>query len=195
MEEAMDQKHKYQFKTLLTFDEYNKLLKRFNGFASDVQTNHYFDTKRFSLKALEASLRVRNKEGLELTLKRKNRYQLLDTTISIDQNFFDELKETGVLPECEISKQLYSMIGDQKLFNYISLSTSRIYLSYKSGIVLIDKSEYLEETDYELSFLVSNYKEGKNEFIQLINELEIVYTKSEKKIKRAMQAYKRHISN
>ncbi len=191
----MDQKHKYQFKTLLTFDEYNKLIKRFKGFASDVQTNHYFDTNRFSLKALGSSLRVRDKEGLELTLKRKKKYMVQDTTIDIDQDFFDELKETGILPECEVKGPLGTMIGDQKLVNYISLSTSRIYLSYKNGIVLIDKSKYLDVVDYELSYLVSNYKEGKSEFIQLINELDIVYTKSEKKIKRAMNAYKRYVSN
>ena len=191
----MESRNKFQFKTLLTLDEYIKLLKRFNGFTTDVQTNHYFDTSRFSLKALDASLRIRERETLELTLKRKKGYALQDLTLPVDRDFFDELKATGVLPENEIKTQLIPLIGDQKLFNYISLSTTRIYLTYKSGLVLIDKSEYLNTIDYELSFLVSNYNEGKKEFIQLINELGITYTKSEKKIKRALKAYKRYISN
>lgn len=191
----MEQKHKYQFKTLLTLEEYIKLLKRFSGYTSDVQTNHYFDTARFSLKALDASLRIRERDTLELTFKRKKGYAMQDFTIPVDQAFFDELKETGVLPDIEIKSQLNALIGDQKLTNYISLSTTRIYLSYKSGIVLIDKSEYLNTIDYELSFLVSNYNEGKKEFIQLISELGITYTKSEKKIKRALKAYKKYISS
>ena len=191
----MDKEHKYQFKSLLTLDEYIKLLKRFSGYTSDHQTNHYFDTSRFSLKALDASLRVREKEKLELTFKRKKGYMTQEITIPIDQDYFDEIKETGVLPEGDIKTQLNSLIGNQKLFNYISLSTTRIYLSYKSGLVLIDKSEYLNTIDYEISFLVSNYNEGKKEFVQLINDLGITYTKSEKKIKRALKAYKRYISS
>lgn len=192
----MDTKHKFQFKTLLSLDEYIRLLKRFNGYTSDTQTNHYFDTTRFSLKALDASLRVRERDTLELTFKRKKGYTMQEITLPIDQNFFDKLKETGEIPEeNEIKLQLIPLIGKQKLHNYISLSTTRIYLTYKSGLVLIDKSEYLNEIDYELSFLVSNYNEGKKEFIQLINELGITYTKSEKKIKRALKAYKKYISS
>jgi uncharacterized protein YjbK len=196
MEDVMDTKHKFQFKTLLSLEEYIKLLKRFSGYTTDTQTNHYFDTPRFSLKALDASLRVRERENLELTFKRKKGYTMQDITLPIDREFFEKLKATGVIPEeNEIKLQLAPLIGKQKLHNYISLSTTRIYLSYKSGLVLIDKSEYLNEIDYELSFLVSNYNEGKKEFIQLINELGITYTKSEKKIKRALKAYKKYISS
>ena len=63
-----------EFKSLLTEKEYNKLLEYFTNAKSDFQTNHYFDTKRFSLKALNASLRVREREDFELTLKRKKGY-------------------------------------------------------------------------------------------------------------------------
>lgn len=191
----MDSRHKFQFKTLLTLDEYIQLLKRFSNYTTDTQTNHYFDTSRFSLKALDASLRIRERDNLEITLKRKKGYTMQEITLPVDRDFFDELKTTGIVPENEIRVQLNQMIGDQKLSNYISLSTTRIYLSYKSGIVLIDKSEYLNKIDYELSFLVSNYNDGKKEFIQLINELGIAYKKSEKKIKRALKAYKQSISS
>ena len=196
MEDFMDtSKHKFQFKTLLTLDEYIRLLKRFNGYTTDNQTNHYFDTTRFSLKALDASLRVRERDNLELTFKRKKGYIQQEITLPIDRDFFEKLKETGAIPEeNEIKLQVEQLIGNQKLFNYISLSTTRIYLTYKSGLVLIDKSEYLNQIDYELSYLVSNYNEGKKEFIQLINELGITYQKAEKKIKRALKAYKKYVS-
>ena len=45
-----------EFKSLLTEKEYEKLIEYFESQAkSDYQTNHYFDTKRFSLKALKRS--------------------------------------------------------------------------------------------------------------------------------------------
>jgi len=40
-----------EFKTMLTEEEYNRLMKQFEGNKTDFQTNHYFDTPRFSLKA------------------------------------------------------------------------------------------------------------------------------------------------
>lgn len=39
-----------EFRTLLSEEEYNRLMERFKGNRMDLQTNHYFDTKRFSLK-------------------------------------------------------------------------------------------------------------------------------------------------
>ena len=40
-----------EFKTLLTKEEYTRLMSRFKGNPIDVQTNHYLDTERFSLKS------------------------------------------------------------------------------------------------------------------------------------------------
>jgi uncharacterized protein YjbK len=73
----------------------------------------------------------------------------------------------------------------------MSLSTLRLYLPYRSGVLFIDKSEYLNNIDYELEYEAKNYNEGKRDIIQLIGELEIQYKKSEKKIKRAFNAYKK----
>jgi uncharacterized protein YjbK len=66
-----------------------------------------------------------------------------------------------------------------------------MYLPYKNGVLFIDKSEYLDITDYELEYLGKNYNEAKKEFIQIIGEFEIQYKKADKKIKRAFKAYKR----
>lgn len=180
-----------QFKTLLTKEEYDKLIERFKGNRTDFQTNHYFDTKRFSLKALDSSLRVRERDTLELTLKRKKGYKLVEITIPIDNQVFQEMRETGTIPEGEIKEELFPLIGDQRLYNFLSLSTLRMYLPYKNGVLFIDKSEYLGETDYELEYSAKNYNEAKKEFIQIIGELEIQYKKADKKIIRAFKAYKR----
>lgn len=180
-----------EFKTLLTKEEYERLLEKFKGNRSDYQTNHYFDTPRFSLKALDASLRVRERDELEMTLKRKKGYSMQETTIPIDQDAFNEIKATGIAPESEIRVELAALIGNQKLVNFLSLSTLRMYMPFKTGVLFIDKSDYLGMTDYELEYEAKTYSGGKKEFIQIISELEIQYKKSDKKIKRAYNAFKR----
>jgi uncharacterized protein YjbK len=180
-----------QFKTLLSKEEYDILIEKFKGNRTDFQTNHYFDTKRFSLKALDSSLRVRERETLEITLKRKKGYKLLELTQPVDRETFQVFRETGVLPDGEIKNELLPLIGDQKLVNFLSLSTLRMYLPYKNGVLFIDKSEYLGVTDYELEYSARNYHEAKKEFIQIIGEFGIKYKKADKKIRRAFKAYKR----
>ena len=85
-----------EFKTLLTKDEYERLANMFKGSHSDIQTNHYFDTNRFSLKALESSLRVRERDTLELTLKKKKGYAMQEYTLPITEEMFKEIEDIGV---------------------------------------------------------------------------------------------------
>lgn len=180
-----------EFKSLLTKEEYEKLVEKFKGNKTDFQTNHYFDTPRFSLKALDTSLRIRERESLELTLKRKKGYSVNEISLPINQDDFKEIKETGSIKFPEISAELAPLIGEQRIVNFLSLSTLRMYLPYGNGILFIDKSEYLGVTDYEIEYAATSYHQGKKEFIELINTLEIQYKKADKKIKRAYNAYKR----
>ena len=187
----MQKSTEVEFKSLLTREEYERLMDQFKGNRTDLQTNHYFDTSRFSLKALDASLRVRERDSFELTLKKKKGYTLQEYTLPIDEEVFKMIKETGVIPESELKEELTPIIGEQKLNNFLSLSTYRMFFPYKKGILFIDKSTYLGITDYELEYEAKNYHDGKKEFVQLIGELQIQYKKSEKKVKRAFNAYKR----
>jgi uncharacterized protein YjbK len=180
-----------EFKSLLTQEEYEKLINRFKGNRTDFQTNHYFDTPRFSLKALDTSLRIRERESLELTLKRKKGYSVNETTVSVTVENLNEIRETGIIAIPEITNELTPLIGEQKVVNFLSLATHRTYLQYGNGVLFIDKSEYLGVTDYELDYEAASYHQGKKEFIELISDLEIQYKKSEKKIKRAYNAFKR----
>lgn len=179
-----------EFKSLLTEAEYHKLLNHFKGAKCDFQTNHYFDTKRFSLKAINASLRVRERESLELTLKRKKGYNTDIKSVAINKEQFEKLKETGVVEDEEIFDDLEALIKDQKVVNFLSLSTLRYFIPYGNGILNIDKSEYLGICDYEIEYTGKSYHQGKADFIQIISEFGIQYKKSEKKIKRAFNALK-----
>ena len=179
-----------EFKSLLTENEYNKLISHFENAKSDFQTNHYFDTKRFSLKALNASLRVRERETLELTLKRKKGYNTDIKSIELTKEQFDKIRETGIIEDEEIGSDVTSLIKEQKLVNFLSLSTLRTYVPYASGILNIDKSEYVGVVDYEVEFSGKAYHQGKADFIKMISEFGIQYKKSDKKIKRAFNALK-----
>lgn len=186
------QKHlEFEFKSLLSQEEYERLIIKFKGSRLDLQTNHYFDTPRFSLKALSCSLRVRERETFEITFKRKKNYNNVELTQAISAEEFETIKEEGSIPEGEISNNLSSILGDQKIVNFMSLSTLRMYLPYMNGILFIDKSSYCGTSDYEIEYQASSYYNGKKEFIDIIKELEITYKKSDKKIKRAYNAFKK----
>lgn len=179
-----------EFKTLLSEEEYSRLVKKFKNNYVDIQTNHYLDTERFSLKATDTSLRVRERDTFDLTFKRKKGYSIQDLREPITKEQFLAIKETGVLPAGDVANEVQNIIGNQSLKNFMSLSTERLYFQYGNGIIFIDKSTYLGEVDYELEYEAKNYHDGKKEFIQLLSDLKIHYKKSEKKIKRAYNKLK-----
>jgi len=179
-----------EFKSLLTEEEYNFLIKEFPNAKTDLQTNHYFDTPRFSLKALDASLRVRERNDFSLTYKRKKGYSIDVKTVDITKEDLELMRETGVCHIQEVASELNNVIKEQKIINFLSLSTYRAYLPYKDGVLNIDKSEYCGIIDYEIEFSSKSYHQGKDTFVQFINEYGIKYKKSDKKIKRAFNAYK-----
>lgn len=179
-----------EFKSLLTKEEYNFLINEFPNAKSDFQTNHYFDTARFSLKALDASLRVRERNDFSLTYKRKKGYSIDVKTVDITKEDLEKMRETGICHIEEIAGDLQNVIKEQKIINFLSLSTFRTFLPYKDGVLNIDRTEYCGIVDYEVEFSSKSYHQGKDTFVQLINEYGIKYKKSDKKIKRAFNAYK-----
>ena len=166
-------------------------MDKFKGNRTNIQTNHYFDTPRFSLKAYEASLRVREREDFEMTLKKKKGYALVEFTVPITKEDFEEIKQTGIVKNAELMAELSPLIGNQKVENFLSLQTLRMYLPYGNGVLFIDKSKYLGFVDYELEYEAKSYHQGKQEFIELISNLQIQYKKADKKIARAFNAYKK----
>lgn len=59
-----------EYKTLLNKDEFNRLTSLFSHVQPITQTNYYFDTETFEMKAHRMSLRIRTLPNrAELTLK------------------------------------------------------------------------------------------------------------------------------
>lgn len=182
-----------EFKTLLTEKEYLKLVEMFKDKPGNLQTNYYFDTPRFTLKASDIGLRVRKREGYELTLKRKKGYALQEINENITEEQFMSFIETGIIPSEEISKEIGDIIKEQKVVNYMSLSTYRIGFPYKKGKLCIDRCEYVDVTDYELEYEATTYENGKREFVEIVKELGLLYKKSDSKIKRAYAALRKKL--
>ncbi len=191
-----------EFRSLLSLEEYNLLIGKFSDSKSDVQTNHYYDTPRFSLKAQEMFLKIKEREGsLELSFKYKKNYQHLEIVLPISYDELNEINKTGVISYPEIISELSSIIKEQKLVNFLSLSTTRNYFSYANGSVFLDQNcfcfptvindgEIAKVIDYEIEYEAKNYDDGITEFISLIKEYNLSYKKTDKKIKRAFNTYK-----
>ena len=180
------------FKTLLDESEYNKLAEKYSDKPSNLQTNYYFDTSRFTLKASEIALRVKKRDNnnYELCLRRKKGYNKVEINQVITDEEFENFVKTGTLPSEEIRNELCDIIKDQTLVNYMSFSTYRIFFPHEKGTVAIDKCEYLGITDYELEYSAPSYDLGKKNFIELVKSLKIAYKKGDVKIKRAYTALK-----
>ena len=189
----MADKLEVSFRTLLTKSEYNKLCKLYSDKPSNLQTNYYFDTTRYTLKAAEVVLRVRIREGnrYELALRRKKGYNKVEIINEITEEQFKKFLETGDIPSLEIKAEIGELVKEQKIINYMSLSTFRIFFPHKHGVLAIDKCEYLGQIDYELEFQATTRDQGKRDFVETVKELGISYKVAETKIKRAYNALKR----
>ena len=179
------------YRTLLSKGEYARLAEMFKDKPSNLQTNYYFDTSRFTLKAAEVVLRVRQRDHYEVSLRRKKGYTQFEINNSISEEEFNKFVTEGVIPSLEIQAEIGELIKGQKILNYMSLSTFRIFFPHKHGVLAIDKCEYLGETDYELEFQATTRDLGKKDFVETVKELGIIYKKGETKIKRAYNALKR----
>lgn len=184
-----------EFKTLLTKAEYERIMKTLNKKDGNTQTDYYFDTKRFTLKASESELRVKEKDGLLLRVERKRGYNRVRVEEPITQEQFDSFKETGIIPVQKIANEISDIVKDQKIVNFLTISTYRVSFAYKGnkGKVSIDKCKYLDKVDYELEFEAPNREAGKNDFVAIIKEYNITYKKSQIKIKRAYDALRKQI--
>ena len=180
-----------EFKTLLSEENYQKLLPLFLANPSVKQDNYYFDTPDFAIKQAKMALRIRTyHDYAELTVKIPQ-----DDTIG---NWEYNQKLTLVqsqniisgeaLPEGEI-KDLLTQKGIQitHLKPLGKLTTVRYELKNNIGLLALDKSYYFNTIDYELEIEVENEEKGKLAFEQFLLENDIPYQAAPSKIARFAQ--------
>ena len=176
-----------EFKQLLTATQYDNLkCIYFNQDIPFSQTNHYIDTLDFQLKAQHCALRIRVKnQHNEMTLKVPAAVGLLE------YNF-----DTQIQPELNaplLSSQLPQDIKDVLLEMHIdieslvilgSLTTERLEQKIDHNLLVLDKSNYLDTTDYELEYEVQEYNSGLEQFRALLAKHDIDAVTPDNKVQR-----------
>ncbi len=169
-----------EFKTFITKEKYEELLKRLSEEDSIlVQTNYYFDDLNHTLESNKKVLRIRQKgEQYKLTKKSKGDVGNIENHIYITKDQALNMIKDG----------FDANIIDENMFvtNICKLTTYRTKLKYKTGFLFLDKSIYNNKTDYELEYEATDHSIGKKEFDEILNELNISYNPSYSKFKRAL---------
>ncbi|PFA66389.1 CYTH domain-containing protein [Bacillus sp. AFS015802] len=184
----MTQEIEIEFKNLVTEDEFIRLTSHFHIKEVDFisQDNHYFDTSDYRLKEKQSALRIREKNGgYTLTLKTPLNEDLLETNQTLSKQEAHSLLHEGTFPQGEVSDALESLsIPRASLQHFGTLSTSRAEIDYRDGLLVFDKSSYLQKEDYELEYEVKERTSGEAIFLELLKEHHIPLRKTENKIKR-----------
>lgn len=192
----MVQELEIEFKNILDEEEYHRLLSVFSIDEDKqvVQENYYFDTPQFSLKDNGAALRIREKKGTYiLTLKQPVERGLLETHQPLTEQEAKHMLNGGPIVEGDITTILNKLMIDPMDITYFgSLKTLRAEVEYKEGLLVLDKSYYLNQVDYEVEYEVTDEVIGKQLFIELLKQYHIPIRKTDNKIRRFYER-KKHI--
>ncbi|THE12013.1 CYTH domain-containing protein [Bacillus timonensis] len=184
----MSQELEIEFKNLLEENEYHRLLSAFSidDEKRVTQENFYFDTAQFSLKNLGAALRIREKNGTyTLTLKQPTRRGLLETHQVITEEEAKQMLAGGPIIDGEVSTILNTLsINPMDVTFFGSLKTKRAEFEYKNGLLVLDKSYYLNKCDFEVEYEVTDEVIGKDIFEELLQQHHIPVRKTDNKIRR-----------
>ncbi|WP_347300148.1 CYTH domain-containing protein [Dolosigranulum savutiense] len=194
----MSQEIEIEYKNLLTKTEFDRIITQFqlNHENPFTQTNYYFDTTDFQLKAHHSALRIRTRPDqphAEMTLKTPKEGQLLETTTQLTleqaQSF---LYRKIIEPTTEIAQQLQKIGLEQKqikpLTLFAELTTTRREKQLPQGTIVLDHSWYGTQEDFELEVESTTAADGQALFQAILQQCKIPHRKTPHKIKRAQQA-------
>jgi uncharacterized protein YjbK len=172
----------------LKYEDFLRLTQEFDINQDDFkeQTNYYFDTAEFQLKENQSALRVRMKNNTyTLTLKQQFEKHILETHQTISKEIFEGLTNGCPLPNGEVAQMIQKMDIEVAKINYLgSLTTYRVELPYRQGLLVFDESHYLGITDYEIEYESADYNNGLKNFEELLYSMNIPKRETESKIAR-----------
>lgn len=183
-----------EFKNMLTYEEFQKVISYFKIKKQDFikQENFYFDTPDFILAKHASALRIRCKNGIyELTLKQPHQDGLLESNLSLTKKEAESFIEKQQLPESaqyvhDLLSSLHVKSNDLHLLG--TLTTFRSEFDYKNGLLSLDQNFYLGKEDFELEYEVKDKWKGKAIFSQLLDQLQIDKKPAKNKILRFFEA-------
>lgn len=184
----MSQEIEIEFKNILTYEEFLRLIYDFNIQKSAFieQTNYYFDTDDFQLKNQKSALRIRYKNGgYTLTLKQQYDQHILETHQTIDNTQFPKFLAGNPLPEGGVTEVLRKLHIETPEIKYLGeLTTNRVELPYRDDLLVLDENHYLGKIDYELEYESADYNKGQQKFLELLESKKIPLRETKSKIHR-----------
>lgn len=189
----MTQHIEIEFKNMLTKIQYEQLLQAFSIQPEQIirQVNHYLDTPAQHLKSVRSALRIREFEkAIEFTLKEKtSEHQHLETTDELTREKADQILAEGAIPAGAVQERLALFnIPLHELTCFGSLTTDRVEIPYKGGLLVFDHSFYLHSDDYEVEYETNDEAIGQTIFSSFLAQYAIEPQPAQKKIVRFMMA-------
>ena len=178
-----------EYKTLLTLEDYRRLLPLFDDTVAIRQTNHYLETANADIKRAKMSLRIRtfsNKAELTLKIPKKVGNEEYNQTLTLTQaqQVLDQLK----LPEGQILDLLMAHhVPLDQLKVLGSLTTTRLEKAFPIGLMALDDNTYSGKQDYELELEVEDAKKGKEDFNRFLAQHGISFTYAKSKVARFVE--------
>lgn len=183
-----------EFKNLIDYHTFEHLRNTlFEDAELKTQTNFYIDTINFDLKARKCALRIRdNGDQKAMTLKIPQTIGIMEYTDTIDEHILDEeYIEQKSIPDV-INKQLDNMqILHNTLRIFGALSTERREIDYHGGTLVLDASFYLDTSDYELEYEVTDYETGQKHFDAFLEHYNIEQKDTLSKVQRFYDHYRK----
>lgn len=184
-----------EFKTLISESDFYRLRNYFHLEKNDffVQENYYFDTIDFKLKQKNSGLRVRLfSDSAELTLKTPEVVGLLETTDHLTlQQAFHIISSEKLLFEGFVYDKLMNFGIDPTALCMIGcLKTKRAERKLPQGLLALDESWYNQHHDFELELELTDSVRGKNDFLLLLDQLDLKEKPTQNKIQRMLDSSK-----
>lgn len=189
----MAQQLEIEFKNVLTKKQYEQLLHDFKIPKNAIhrQINHYFDTPSNAIRKLQSGLRIRIIDNYyECTLKEKSsKHAHLETTDELTAEQAEKMLAGQGFYAPEVAKRLaLNHIPLEQLAVFGSLTTDRVEIPYKDGLLVFDHSFYLQCDDYEVEYESKDEIKGNAIFDEFLQQYGINKQIAEKKIARFMKA-------
>ncbi|KHD46629.1 CYTH domain-containing protein [Streptococcus hongkongensis] len=184
-----------EYKTLLTKDEYNRLLTKLSHIPPITQTNYYIDTPTFALKANRMSLRIRTlPDKAEITLKVPEIVGNREYNVDLSLTDAKALVKDFSLPQSSIKDIIDTLdINQLQLACFGHLTTVRREIETEIGKMALDYNQYANIKDYELELEVEDASKGENDFQQFLNDNHISFKFAKSKVARFSKTLKEQI--
>lgn len=194
MRPMMNQEIEIEFKNLLEEEEYKTLLKQLFDSSSQeyVQKNVYFDTEDFLLREHLCALRIRLKDDYaEMTLKTPFDGHHKELNLALDMDEAQKIIQEGKFTVPEAINTILkkeNLPSIHTVTKIAELKTKRIEKMTDDGLIVLDKSWYADQVDYELEVESHNIETGDKLFQSILSSFTIPKRKTANKIARAFQA-------